>query len=142
MFCPSQIKNYIITGLVSNFFMHLVTGWHLLFRKEITISMVVGGTYYVCEQSEGIVTHWHWQCLSIYQYIRVVSCRSIYRYSPLPTYLSPRQWDNIIIGEPLMLVYLLYFYYVHTFNNHLKLLTTAIVFLLSISRNCSYEIPP
>ena len=38
LFCPSHIKNYIITGLVSNFFMHLVTGWHLLCRKEITIS--------------------------------------------------------------------------------------------------------
>ena len=38
MFCHSQIKNYIITGLVSNFFMHLVTGWHLLCRKEITIN--------------------------------------------------------------------------------------------------------
>ena len=38
MFCPSQIKNYIITRLVSNFFfMHLVTGWHLLCRKEFTI---------------------------------------------------------------------------------------------------------
>ena len=37
MFCPSQIENYIITGLVSNFFMHLVTGWHLLCRKEFTI---------------------------------------------------------------------------------------------------------
>ena len=38
VFCPSQIKNYIITAVGSNFFMHLVTGWHLLCRKEITIS--------------------------------------------------------------------------------------------------------
>ena len=38
MFCSSRIKNYIITGLISNFFfMHLVTGWHLLCREEITI---------------------------------------------------------------------------------------------------------
>ena len=41
MFCPSHIKNYIITGLVSNFFMHLVTGWHILCRKEITISSLL-----------------------------------------------------------------------------------------------------
>ena len=40
MFCPSQIKNYIIVGLVSNFFIHLVTGWHILCRKEITIRIV------------------------------------------------------------------------------------------------------
>ena len=76
MLCPSQIKNDIITGLVSNFFnapckrvtsslqkrnhhkypfhyiwiqcscwssnflMHLVRGWHLLCRKEITINIL------------------------------------------------------------------------------------------------------
>ena len=39
MFSPSHIKNYIITGLVSNFFMHIVKGWHLLCKKEITISV-------------------------------------------------------------------------------------------------------
>ena len=39
-FWPSNIKNYIITGLVSNFFwMHLVRGWHLLCRKEHTIRL-------------------------------------------------------------------------------------------------------
>ena len=41
MFCPSQMKNYILTGLVSNFLMHLVTGWHLLCRKEITINWLI-----------------------------------------------------------------------------------------------------
>ena len=30
----SQIKNYIRTGVVSNFLMYLVRGWHLLCRKE------------------------------------------------------------------------------------------------------------
>ena len=38
VFCPCQIKNYIITGLVSNFLMHLVRGWHFLFRKENIIT--------------------------------------------------------------------------------------------------------
>ena len=33
----SQIQNYIITQLVSNFLMHLVRGWHFLWRKENTI---------------------------------------------------------------------------------------------------------
>ena len=41
LFYPFQIKNYIITGLVSNFLMHHVTGWHLLCRKEITISVAI-----------------------------------------------------------------------------------------------------
>ena len=36
VFCPSQIKNYIITGLVNNFLMHLVKGRHI-YRKENTI---------------------------------------------------------------------------------------------------------
>ena len=35
MFCPSQIKNYIITAI---FLMHLLSGWNLLCRKENTIS--------------------------------------------------------------------------------------------------------
>ena len=37
--CSSQIKNYIITGLVSNFLIHLVRGWHFLCRKENTNSL-------------------------------------------------------------------------------------------------------
>ena len=41
VYCPSQIINYILTGLVSKFFMHHVTGWHLLCRKEITISVTI-----------------------------------------------------------------------------------------------------
>ena len=36
--CSSKIKNCIITGLVSNFLMHLVRGWHFLCRKENIIS--------------------------------------------------------------------------------------------------------
>ena len=40
MFCPSQIKNYIITGLLSNFLMHIVRGWNFFCRKENTISLV------------------------------------------------------------------------------------------------------
>ena len=41
VFCPSQIKKYIITGLVRNFLMHFVRGWHILCRKENTISVTL-----------------------------------------------------------------------------------------------------
>ena len=35
LFYPSQIINYIITGWVNNFLMHLVRGWHFLCKNEI-----------------------------------------------------------------------------------------------------------
>ena len=44
LLCPSQIKIYIITGVVSNFLMHLVIGWHLLCRKENTIWITIWNT--------------------------------------------------------------------------------------------------
>ena len=50
VFCSFQIKNYIITGLVSIFLMHLVRGWHFLCRKEKTFRMQ---TFYLnsCKRS-------------------------------------------------------------------------------------------
>ena len=43
--CSSQIKNYIRTGLDSNFLMQHVRGWHFLCRKEHTISLQRVCTY-------------------------------------------------------------------------------------------------
>ena len=45
----SQIKNYIITGWVAIFLMHLVRGRNFLCRKENTIKLVIGFITNHCE---------------------------------------------------------------------------------------------
>ena len=65
VFCPSEIKNYIITMLVSNFLMHLVRGWHLLCRKKTPLVFLPE----ICwqEVAEEIFFHisFSWRCLTL-----------------------------------------------------------------------------